>query len=51
MDSLLSFPVGLFHPLQHTGLSGRTRFTDYSGLEKNADERIGVFERGTANRA
>jgi hypothetical protein len=29
MDSLLSFPVGLFHPLQHAGLSRRTRFTDY----------------------
>src|SRR5436190_567003 len=24
MDSLLSFPVGLFHPLQHAGLSRRT---------------------------
>jgi hypothetical protein len=24
MDSLLSFPVGLFHPLQHTGLSRRS---------------------------
>ena len=24
MDSLLSFPVGLFHPLQHAGLSQRT---------------------------
>ena len=23
MDSLLSFPVGLFHPLQHAGLSRR----------------------------
>jgi hypothetical protein len=28
MDSLLSFPVGLFHPLQHAGLSRRTRSTD-----------------------
>jgi len=24
MDTLLSFPVGLFHPLQHVGLSRRT---------------------------
>jgi hypothetical protein len=24
MDSLLSFPVGLFHPLQHDGLSRRS---------------------------
>ena len=24
MDSLLSFPVGLFHPLQHAGLSLRS---------------------------
>ena len=24
MDSLLSFPVGLFHPLQHNGLSRRS---------------------------
>ena len=29
MDSLLSFPVGLFHPLQHAGLARRTRDTDY----------------------
>jgi hypothetical protein len=33
MDSLLSFPVGLFHPLQHAGLSRRTRFTDLPGVE------------------
>jgi hypothetical protein len=24
MDSLFSFPVGLFHPLQHAGLSRRS---------------------------
>jgi hypothetical protein len=24
MESLFSFPVGLFHPLQHAGLSRRT---------------------------
>jgi len=24
MESLLSFPVGLFHPLQHAGLSRRS---------------------------
>ena len=28
MDSLLSFPVGLFHPLQHAGLSRRSRVAD-----------------------
>jgi hypothetical protein len=33
MDSLLSFPVGLFHPLQHAGLSRRTRYTDYRSIE------------------
>src|SRR5262249_61265694 len=33
MDSLLSFPVGLFHPLQHAGLSRRTRFTDFSSTD------------------
>jgi hypothetical protein len=32
MDSLLSFPVGLFHPLQHAGLSRRTRYTDYKAM-------------------
>jgi hypothetical protein len=26
MDSLFSFPVGLFHPLQHAGLSRRTTY-------------------------
>ena len=34
MDSLLSFPVGLFHPLQHAGLSRRTRYTDYASTER-----------------
>src|SRR6202047_1401255 len=28
MDSLLPFPVGLFHPLQHAGLSGALRVAD-----------------------
>jgi hypothetical protein len=27
MESLFSFPVGLFHPLQHAGLSRRTPST------------------------
>src|SRR6266571_9079958 len=27
MDSLLSFPVGLFHPLQHAGLSRRSPYS------------------------
>src|SRR5215470_9190629 len=30
MDSLLSFPVGLFHPLQHAGLPGALRSADDS---------------------
>jgi hypothetical protein len=37
MDSLLSFPVGLFHPLQHAGLSRRTRLTDYPTSENVAN--------------
>jgi hypothetical protein len=28
MDSLLSFPVGLFHPLQHAGYPGALRIAD-----------------------
>jgi hypothetical protein len=31
MDSLLSFPVGLFHPLQHAGLSRRSPICRPSG--------------------
>ena len=31
MDSLLSFPVGLFHPLQHAGLSRRSPVCRPSG--------------------
>src|SRR5207249_3176300 len=31
MDSLLSFPVGLFHPLQHAGLSRRSPSTPQLG--------------------
>ena len=31
MDSLLSFPVGLFHPLQHAGLSRRSPVCRQSG--------------------
>jgi hypothetical protein len=32
MDSLLSFPVGLFHPLQHAGLSRRSTYYRETGL-------------------
>ncbi len=31
MDSLLSFSVGLLHPLQHAGLSGALRVADHPG--------------------
>jgi hypothetical protein len=31
MDSLFSFPVGLFHPLQHAGLARRTPDCQRSG--------------------
>ena len=31
MDSLFSFPVGLFHPLQHAGLSRRSTNSRYTG--------------------
>jgi hypothetical protein len=39
---------GSSHAQNHMILSHDSsfRFTDFSGLEKNADERIGVFERG-----
>jgi hypothetical protein len=37
MDSLLSFPVGLFHPLQHAGLARRTRDTDLNEAAGAAD--------------
>src|SRR4029077_458853 len=42
MDSLLSFPVGLFHPLQHAGLSRRSpripflRWDEKAGLRRDA---------------
>jgi hypothetical protein len=29
MDSLFSFPVGFFHPLQHAGLSRRSTYSRY----------------------
>ncbi len=32
MDSLLSFPVGLFHPLQHAGLSRRSPVSRLIGM-------------------
>src|SRR6266581_1410054 len=34
MDSLLSFPVGLFHPLQHAGLSRRSPDCRQSGSDR-----------------
>jgi hypothetical protein len=41
MDSLLSFPVGLFHPLQHAGLSRRSpvsrRFRKCEGHERRSN--------------
>src|SRR6266478_2321021 len=36
MDSLLSFPVGLFHPLQHAGLSRRSPVSRPSGTYRMA---------------
>ena len=33
MDSLFSFPVGLFHPLQHAGLTRRT--PDRASLDRS----------------
>jgi hypothetical protein len=38
MDSLLSFPVGLFHPLQHAGLSRRSPSCRPSGSWPRGDE-------------
>src|SRR5712692_1603149 len=38
MDSLLSFPVGLFHPLQHAGLSRRSPSGRRSGRSKITNE-------------
>ena len=40
MDSLFSFPVGLFHPQQHAGLSRRTPVSRPSGRSA-VDARIG----------
>ena len=34
MDSLLSFPVGLFHPLQHAGLSRRSPSRRLTGNQR-----------------
>jgi hypothetical protein len=34
MESLLSFPVGLLHPLQHAGLSRRTPVCRLSGTDR-----------------
>src|SRR5438445_5665525 len=36
MESLFSFPVGLFHPLQHAGLSRRTPVCRRSGSYRSA---------------
>ena len=38
MDSLFSFPVGLFHPLQHAGLSRRTPVCPLSLKQSGNDE-------------
>jgi hypothetical protein len=44
MDSLFSFPVGLFHPLQHAGLSRRTPSSRPTG--SNQAQVISTFENG-----
>src|SRR6185503_21252878 len=36
MDSLFSFPVGLFHPLQHAGLSRRSTYYRTANSVKDA---------------
>ena len=38
MDSLLSFPVGLFHPLQHAGLSRRSPPSSGSNPDGDIDD-------------
>jgi hypothetical protein len=48
MDSLLSFPVGLFHPLQHAGLARRTRDTDLNEAAGAADATRGLNHEGYA---
>src|SRR5438105_14858119 len=49
MDSLLSFPVRLFHPLQHAGLSRRTPSCRPAGScpDQSIQERLSVLIRRT----
>src|SRR5882724_9910317 len=62
MDSLLSFPVGLFDPLQHAGLSRRTPDRRQSSLNSesspktaqttqlaNSAQRIGRDDNGRSS--
>src|ERR1700692_4296646 len=42
MDSLHSFPVGLFHPLQHAGLSRRSPCSRPSGSNLTANTFVGT---------
>ena len=44
MDSLFSFPVGLFHPLQHAGLSRRSPSAPSSRSRPQADGSMGHFQ-------
>ena len=46
MDSLLSFPVGLFHPLQHAGLSRRS--PDCRPSTQSRPQTLRIFECYTA---
>jgi hypothetical protein len=53
MDPLFSFPVGLFHPLQHAGLSRRTPDCPSSGRNLYPDSSKPsheLFVRYTVNR-
>jgi len=45
MESLFSFPVGLFHPLQHAGLSRRTPVCRLSIQKRSKD---GPLEKALA---
>jgi hypothetical protein len=45
MESLFSFPVGLFHPLQHAGLSRRTPYGRRHGNRRRS--RV-LFRSGSA---
>jgi hypothetical protein len=45
MDPLFSFPVGLFHPLQHAGLSRRTTSSASSARIRRQKPSLTVFRR------